>query len=108
MEAARMTRVVLLRTGLVLDARAGAAEAGASLQAVRRRTVGSGEQVLVVRFCCDDWTRLDEVGDRQPGDQRPINLTAPSPVTNREFAERARRTRCTGRRSCRHPRLRSA
>ena len=61
---------------------------------------GSGKQWM-------SWIALaDEVGAiRHAIDddavRGPVNLVAPNPVTNAEFAAHARSRRCTGRRSCR-------
>lgn len=84
--AQSMTRVVLLRTGLVLH------RSGGALPSIARPfrffaggPVGSGNQYWswIHR---DDWVAMAIwalTRDRIAG---PLNLTAPAPVTNREFA----------------------
>lgn len=84
--AQSMTRVVLLRTGLVLH------RSGGALPAIVRPfrffaggPVGSGNQYWSW-IHLDDWVALTTwalTHDRIAG---PLNLTAPAPVTNREFA----------------------
>jgi uncharacterized protein (TIGR01777 family) len=87
MAAAWTTRVVLLRTGLVLD------RAGGALPKLARPfklfaggRVGSGDQYWswIHR---DDWTRLVRWAIDTAAIRGPINLTAPSPVSNREFTD---------------------
>ena len=87
LEASWMTRVVLLRTGLVLDRDGGALPKlalpfwfGAGGRA------GSGEQYWswIHR---DDWTRMVRWAIDAPDVVGRLNLTAPRPVTNRDFAE---------------------
>ena len=94
-EAARAAgsrvRVVVLRTGLVLDRRGGALPrmllpfklgAGGPL--------GSGRQYWPW-IHVDDWVRLVSWAIVTPGLKGPVNVTAPDPVPNAEFA------RCLGR-----------
>ena len=86
MAAAWMTRVVLLRTGLVLDSTGGALpKLALPFKLFAGGRVGSGDQYWswIHR---DDWTRLVRWAIDNPEIKGPINLTAPSPVTNREFA----------------------
>lgn len=84
--AGSRTRVVLVRTGLVLDRRGGALPKmlppfwlGAG------GPVGSGRQYwpwIHVR----DWTSLVGFAIREPSVSGPLNASAPNPVTNRDFA----------------------
>jgi uncharacterized protein len=84
--AQSMTRVVLLRTGLVLH------RSGGALPSIVRPfrffmggPVGSGNQYWSWVHL-DDWVAMTIwalTHDRIAG---PLNLTAPAPVTNREFA----------------------
>ena len=86
MAAAWMTRVVLLRTGLVLDSTGGALpKLALPFKLFAGGRVGSGDQYWswIHR---DDWTRLVRWAIDRTEIKGPINLTAPSPVTNREFA----------------------
>jgi uncharacterized protein (TIGR01777 family) len=84
--AQSMTRVVLLRTGLVLH------RAGGALPAIARPfaffaggPVGSGNQYWswIHR---DDWLAMTTWALGHEQTAGPLNLTAPAPVTNREFA----------------------
>ena len=87
MAAAWMTRVVLLRTGLVLDKTGGALpKLALPFKLFAGGRAGSGDQYWswIHR---DDWTRLVRWAIDNPEIKGPINLTAPSPVTNREFTE---------------------
>ena len=87
MAAAWMTRVVLLRTGLVLDKTGGALpKLALPFKLFAGGRAGSGDQYWswIHR---DDWTRLVRWAIDNPEIRGPINLTAPSPVTNREFTE---------------------
>ena len=86
MAAAWMTRVVLLRTGLVLDKTGGALpKLALPFKLFAGGRAGSGDQYWSW-IHCDDWTRLVRWAIDNPEIKGPINLTAPSPVTNREFA----------------------
>ena len=85
MSAAWMTRVVLLRTGLVLDKDGGALpKLALPFRLFAGGRVGSGDQYWswIHR---DDWTRMVRWAIDTPAIKGPINLTAPAPVTNREF-----------------------
>ena len=85
MEAAWMTRVVLLRTGLPLDRTGGALpKLALPVRLFAGGRAGSGDQYWswIHR---DDWTRLVRWAIDSSDVKGPINLTAPSPVTNREF-----------------------
>lgn len=87
MAAAWMTRVVLLRTGLPLDKTGGALpKLALPFKLFAGGRAGSGNQYWswIHR---DDWTRLVRWAIDNPEIKGPINLTAPSPVTNREFTE---------------------
>ena len=80
------SRVVLLRTGLVLDREGGALpRIVAPFRLFAGGTLGSGRQ-YISWIHIDDWV---EMASRAIVDERvkgPINATAPGPVTNREFA----------------------
>ena len=83
--AAGMTRVVLLRTGLVLDRNAGALpKLALPFRVFAGGRVGSGDQYWpwIHR---DDWVRMVRWAIDNAAVTGPANLTAPSPVTNREF-----------------------
>ena len=87
LEAAWMTRVVLLRTGLVLDRGGGALPRLAlPFRLFAGGRAGSGNQYWswIHR---DDWTRIVRWAIDTPDVTGPLNLTAPSPVTNAEFAQ---------------------
>lgn len=84
--ASPKTRVVCIRTGLVLDRRGGALPKmlppfwiGAG------GPVGSGRQFWPWIHIAD-WVGLVRFGIDRPVVSGAINLTAPNPVTNREFA----------------------
>src|SRR5690606_39014129 len=84
--AADVTRVVLLRTGIVL-----AAEGGALPQMARPvrffagGPVGSGQQYGSWSHL-DDWVALVMGTLQQSALSGPVNVTAPAPVRNVEFA----------------------
>jgi len=85
MAAAWMTRVVLLRTGLPLDKTGGALpQLARPMRMFAGGRAGSGTQYWswIHR---DDWTRMVRWAIDNTEITGPINLTAPSPVTNREF-----------------------
>jgi uncharacterized protein (TIGR01777 family) len=87
LEAAWMTRVVLLRTGLVLDRRGGALpKLALPFRLFAGGRAGSGNQYWswIHR---EDWTRVVRWTMNTPDATGPLNLTAPSPVTNAEFAK---------------------
>ena len=87
MAAAWMTRVVLLRTGLALDKSGGALpKLALPFRLFAGGRVGSGDQYWswIHR---DDWTRMVRWAIDTPAIKGPINLTAPAPVTNREFTQ---------------------
>lgn len=82
-----LTRVVLLRTGVVL-----AREGGAYPELVRPfkffagGPIGSGRQV-VSWIHIDDWVRMTMWALTNTQVAGPLNLTAPNPVTNAELAK---------------------
>lgn len=87
LEAAWMTRVVLLRTGLVLDRDAGALpQLARPFNFFAGGPAGSGDQYYswIHR---EDWTRMVRWAIDAPDVAGPLNVTAPAPVTNREFAK---------------------
>jgi hypothetical protein len=80
------TRVVLLRTGIVLDPREGAlAKMLTPFRLFAGGPFGSGRQFMswIHR---DDWVSLARWAVETPGVRGPLNLTAPRPVTNADFA----------------------
>lgn len=86
MRAADSTRVVCLRTGVVLS------KAGGALPELARPfhffvggPIGSGRQ-YVSWIHVDDWIALALVAITDAALNGPINLTAPNPVTNRQLA----------------------
>src|SRR5258705_8205798 len=82
-----MTVVVVLRTGLPLDKTGGAVpKLALPFRLFAGGRAGSGDQYWSW-IHVDDWTRLVRWAIDSPEIKGPINLTAPSPVTNREFAE---------------------
>ena len=87
LEAAGMTRVVLLRTGLVLDRSGGALPRLAlPFRMFAGGRAGSGDQYWswIHR---DDWMRIVRWAIDTPDVTGPLNLTAPLPVTNAKFAQ---------------------
>ena len=81
------TRVVTLRTGLVLS------KTGGLLEQMKRpfqmglgAPLGSGKQWMSW-IHIDDWTALVSWLLDQDDVQGPVNLTAPQPVTNRKFSQ---------------------
>jgi uncharacterized protein (TIGR01777 family) len=91
MAAAWMTRVVLLRTGLVLDKSGGALPKLAlpfRLFAGGRAGAGNQYWSWIHR---DDWVRMVRWAMESPDIKGPLNVTAPGPVTNREFAQQLAR-----------------
>jgi uncharacterized protein (TIGR01777 family) len=79
-------RVVLLRTGIVLDPREGAlAKMVPPFRLFAGGPFGSGRQYMswIHR---DDWVSLAKWAIEAPAVRGPLNLTAPSPVTNVDFA----------------------
>jgi len=84
---AKATRVVLLRTGLVLDARGGALpKLARPFQLFAGGPVGSGRQYWSW-IHAHDWVRLVRWAIEIADVSGPVNLTAPNPVTNSVFAQ---------------------
>lgn len=86
-DVAQLTRVALVRTGIVLDARGGALPK--MLPPFRMFVggpLGSGTQYMpwIHR---DDWVRLVSWILTADGARGPLNATSPSPVTNAEFSK---------------------
>ena len=80
------TRVVMLRTGIVLDPREGALPKMLTpFRLFGGGPFGSGRQFMswIHR---DDWVALARWAIETPGVRGPINLVAPHPVANAEFA----------------------
>jgi uncharacterized protein len=87
LKAAWMTRVVLLRTGLPLDASGGALPRLAlPFRFFAGGRLGSGEQYWSW-IHIDDWVRMVRWAIEQPDLNGPLNATAPAPATNRELAD---------------------
>jgi uncharacterized protein (TIGR01777 family) len=87
-KAADIARVVLLRTGLVL-----ARHGGALPQMLLPFKLGAGGPLGSGRqywpwIHLEDWIALAKWTIDEPAVTGPVNLTAPAPVTNREFAKR--------------------
>lgn len=86
-KAAWMTRVVLLRTGLPLDAGGGALPRLAlPFRFFAGGRIGSGEQYWSW-IHLDDWIHMVRWAIDTPEISGPLNATAPSPVSNRELSE---------------------
>ena len=80
------TRVVLLRTGIVLDPQEGAlAKMLTPFRLYAGGPFGSGRQFMswIHR---DDWVSLAKWAVDTPAVRGAVNLTAPNPVTNADFA----------------------
>jgi uncharacterized protein (TIGR01777 family) len=85
-DARESTRVVLLRTGVVLDARGGALPRLAlPFRLFVGGRVGSGRQ-FVSWIALDDWIALVRWALDNDDVSGPLNATAPQPVTNETFA----------------------
>jgi hypothetical protein len=85
LEAARVTRVVLLRTGLVLAREGGALPPLARpIRLFVGGPLGPGTQVMPW-IHVEDWVRLVRWAAARHEVSGPLNLTAPRPVTNREM-----------------------
>jgi uncharacterized protein len=85
--AADVTRLVLLRTGIVLAREGGALPPMAlPFRLFAGGPVGSGRQYQpwIHR---DDWVAMTAWAVRTPAVSGPLNVTAPTPVTNRELAQ---------------------
>ena len=84
--AGPMTRVVLLRSGVVLDRDEGALpKLARPFRFFAGGPVGSGRQYLSW-IHVDDWVRLVGWAIGTTAIDGPLNATAPGPVTNRELA----------------------
>jgi uncharacterized protein (TIGR01777 family) len=84
--AAAVTRVVLLRTGLVLDRHAGALpQMAMPFRFFAGGPVGSGRQYLSWIHLAD-WVGLVRWAAATTAVSGALNLTAPAPVTNAEFS----------------------
>jgi uncharacterized protein (TIGR01777 family) len=87
LRAAGSTRIVLLRTGIVLEKDGGALPPMAlPFKLFAGGPVGSGRQYQpwIHR---DDWVTMAAWSLRTSSVAGPLNVTAPNPVTNREFAQ---------------------
>ncbi len=85
-EAAGLTRVVMTRTGLVLDPREGAlARMLLPFKLGLGGRFGSGRQ-FVSWIHRNDWVSLARWLIETTGVSGPVNATAPNPVSSREFA----------------------
>ena len=84
--AAHKTRVVLLRTGIALDHGGGALQQMAMpFYFMAGGPLGSGRQ-YISWIHRDDWTGMVSWALGTPAVSGPLNVTAPNPVTNAEFA----------------------
>ena len=85
--AARYTRVVMLRTGIALDYGGGALQQMAMpFYFMAGGPLASGEQ-YVSWIHRDDWTGMVSWALANASVSGPLNVTAPNPVTNQEFAQ---------------------
>ena len=85
-EASSLTRVVLLRSGLVLAREGGALpQLALPFQMLMGGPVGTGRQYMSW-ISLEDWIGLVRWAITTTHVSGPLNLTAPAPVTNREFA----------------------
>jgi uncharacterized protein len=83
---APLTRVVLLRTGLVLTREGGALpQMALPFRFFAGGPIGSGRQWLSW-IHIDDWVSMVRWALDKPSATGPLNVTAPEPVTNAEFA----------------------
>lgn len=86
LEAAATSRVVLLRTGLVLARHGGALpQLARPFRFWMGGPMGSGQQFMPW-IHLHDWVAMVQWALANPTLTGPLNLTAPFPVTNREFA----------------------
>lgn len=84
--AAPATRVVLLRTGVVLDRQGGALpQMALPFRFFVGGPIGSGRQ-SISWIHLDDWTAMVRWALETTSVSGPLNLTAPAPVTNKEFS----------------------
>jgi uncharacterized protein (TIGR01777 family) len=85
-DAATATRVILLRTGLVLASRGGALPRLARpFRWLAGGPLGSGRQYMSW-IHLEDWVAMVMWALATPDVSGPLNATAPHPVTNEEFA----------------------
>lgn len=86
-EAASTSRVVLLRSGVVLAREGGAlAQLALPFRFYAGGPVGTGEQVMSWIHVYD-WVEMVRWAMATPEVSGPLNVTAPFPVTNQEFAQ---------------------
>lgn len=86
-EVAHLTRVALLRTGIVLDGREGALpKMLPPFKMFVGGPLGAGTQYMAW-IHRDDWVRLTAWVISHEGARGPLNVTAPNPVTNAEFSK---------------------
>jgi uncharacterized protein (TIGR01777 family) len=86
LRAAESTRVVLLRTGLVLSKDGGALPRMAlPFRAFAGGPLGSGRQFMPW-IHVDDWVAMTRWAIVSSSASGPLNVTAPNPVTNADFA----------------------
>ena len=85
-EISRVTRVALVRTGIVLDREGGALpKMLPPFKMFAGGPLGSGTQYMSW-IHKDDWVRLVAWMITAEGARGPVNATSPSPVTNAEFS----------------------
>ena len=86
-QAADRTRVVLVRTGIVLDRQGGALpKMLPPFQMFVGGPLGSGRQYMPW-IHKEDWVRLVTWAMTHEGARGPVNATSPAPVTNAEFSK---------------------
>ena len=86
-DAERTTRVVLLRTGIVLGRSGGALpELARPFKLFAGGPIGSGRQV-VSWIHLDDWVHMTIWAMTTAAVAGPLNVTAPAPLTNAELAD---------------------
>jgi uncharacterized protein (TIGR01777 family) len=86
-EVAHLTRVTLIRTGIVLDRTGGALPRMLPpFQLFVGGPLGAGTQYMPW-IHKDDWVRLVSFAIAHDGVRGPFNATAPAPVTNAEFSK---------------------
>jgi uncharacterized protein len=86
-EVTHLTRVTLIRTGIVLDRAGGALPRMLPpFQLFVGGPLGTGNQYMPW-IHKDDWVRLVSFAIANDGVRGPLNATAPAPVTNAEFSK---------------------
>lgn len=86
-EVSSLTRVALVRTGIVLDRRGGAlAKMLPPFQMFVGGPLGTGTQYMPW-IHKDDWVRMVSWMMTTEGARGPFNATSPAPVTNAEFSK---------------------